>query len=115
MLHLDIRLRKGESMPVPLFESSFLQETLQASEVSPRSVTLGNGVQMSLLKKGVLKISPPSEAKPSKHMVISSAVHLTPSKTPRLGAITRGLKFGAKRLSPRVIAPGSLRPSTAVC
>ncbi len=62
-------------MPVPLFESSFLQETLQASEVSPRSVTLGNGVQMSLLKKGVLKISPPSEAKPSKHMVISSAVH----------------------------------------
>ncbi len=35
--------------------------------------------------------------------------------TPRLGAITRGLKFGAKRLGPRVIVPGSLRPATAVC
>ncbi|GAB7220042.1 succinylglutamate desuccinylase [Vibrio comitans] len=62
-------------MPAPLFESSFLQETLQASAVSPRSVTLDNGVQMSLLKKGVLKISPPSEAKQSKYVVISSAVH----------------------------------------
>ena len=35
--------------------------------------------------------------------------------TPRLGAITRGLKFGAKRLGPSVIVPGSLRPATAVC
>ncbi|GEA50944.1 succinylglutamate desuccinylase [Vibrio inusitatus NBRC 102082] len=62
-------------MPAPLFESSFLQETLQASASSPRSVTLSNGVQMSLLQKGVLKISPPCEAKQTRHIVISSAVH----------------------------------------
>ncbi|MEZ9511417.1 succinylglutamate desuccinylase [Vibrio breoganii] len=62
-------------MPVPLFESSFLQDTLQASATSPRSITLSNGVQMSLLQKGVLKICPPAGAKQTKHMVISSAVH----------------------------------------
>ncbi len=43
-------------------------------------------------------------------------MHILPvALTPRLGAITRGLKFGAKRPSPRVIVPGSLRPATAAC
>ncbi|GAD89808.1 succinylglutamate desuccinylase [Vibrio halioticoli NBRC 102217] len=72
-------------MAKTLFESSFLQETLQSNPNSPRDITLGNGVKMELLQTGILQITPAlsrqnecvkqSGGRNSKHIVISSAIH----------------------------------------
>ncbi|CAM3032828.1 succinylglutamate desuccinylase [Vibrio rarus] len=60
---------------MPLFQSSFLQDTLLQAPFSPRSITLDNGVKMSLVQCGVLTVSPANHAENSKHIVISSAIH----------------------------------------
>ncbi|OBT12129.1 hypothetical protein A9264_03030 [Vibrio sp. UCD-FRSSP16_10] len=70
-------------MAKALFETSFLQDTLHASEIIPQQRTLQNGVTVDVVQRGVIKVSPAhlsenaviSDKDQQKYLVLSSAIH----------------------------------------